>query len=342
MAWKYSEAQAKLLKDTVDRDKQVSNAALSQLASAVQKAIALELPVRKGLLSGDIHSNIFEEIVVTEGNTTAEFPLHYMTPGTEDEYVAFTIPNYGSVPQKLIQGDYVNIPLVDIAGSIDWDNKYAKNARWDIVSDAMQNLQGQITKKLNDMAWHTLISAGYDRGVIIADTDAAQGQFTTRLVSLLKTVVRRNGGGNSSSINRSKLTDLYVSPEAIEDMRSWNVDQLDELSRREIFVAEDGMINRIFSVNIHDIDELGEGQEYELFYENTLGGTLPTTGGHTDVEIVVGLDQSANRSFVMPTDGPIEMVPDNTRVRHRQTGMLAFKNAGFGVLDSRSVLLGSY
>ena len=80
-----------------------------------------------------------------------------------------------------------------------------------------------------------------------------------RLVSLLKTVMRRNGGGNSASNNRGLLTDLYVSPEAMEDIRNWGVDQVDEVTRREIYTAADGSVKQdIFGVNLHDLDELGD------------------------------------------------------------------------------------
>ena len=57
-----------------------------------------------------------------------------------------------------------------------------------------------------------LISAGADRNVMIYDADASAGQFSKRLVSLMKVIMRRNGGGNSTSINRGELTDLYLSP----------------------------------------------------------------------------------------------------------------------------------
>lgn len=336
MSGEYTELEKKLLRDSASSDRQISEAALEQVAKA------LELPLREGILPGDIHSGIYEKIAVENGRSSAEFPLHFMAPGTENEYVGFTVPTYGSIPQKLIQSDYVTVPIVDIAGMIDWDNRYAKDARWDVASAAAENLNSQIIKKKNDMAWHTLIAAGYDRGAVVADSDASQGQFTTRLVSLAKTVMRRNGGGNSTSVNRSKLTDLFVSPEAIEDMRSWNVDVIDEVTRREIFVSAEGKLNRIFQVNIHDIDELGEGQEYQLFYSSTLGGSMPVTGGHTDVEIAVGLDLSRRCSFVSPVAEELTIVPDNTRVRHRQTGLLAFSSLGFAVLDQRATLLLSF
>ena len=168
------------------------------------------------------------------------------------------------------------VPTYDIGSSIDYLLKYARDARWDVVGRAMEVLEASFVKKMNDDGWHTLLAAGVDRNIVVFDSDAAAGQFTKRLVSLMKTVMRRNGGGNSSSNNRGQLTDLYVSPEAMEDLRNWGIDQVDEVTRREIYVADDGggVVNRVFGVNLHDLDELGEGQEYQLFYSNVLSGTL--------------------------------------------------------------------
>ena len=55
-------------------------------------------------------------------------------------------------------------------------------------------------------------------------------------------------------------------------------------------------LGRYVDLNGVDIDELGEGQEYQLFFSNQLGGS---TNG-SDPELVVGLDLSANDSFIMP------------------------------------------
>jgi len=37
---------------------------------------------------------------------------------------------------------------------------------------------------------------------------------------------------------RKSLEDLHISPEAIDDIRQWGVDQIDETTRREIFLGE--------------------------------------------------------------------------------------------------------
>ena len=194
---------------------------------------------------------------------------------------------------------------------------------------------------MNDDAWHTLLAAGVDRNILVYDADAAAGQFTKRLISLLKVVMRRNAGGNSASVKRGQLTDVYLSPEGVEDMRNWGIDQLDETSRREIYVANDGAgsVSRVFSVNLHALDELGEGQEYQTYYTSNLSGTL---GPSSDVELVVGLDLSANDSFVMPVKQEVTVFEDPTLHRQQRAGLYGFAEIGFGVLDNRRVLLGSF
>jgi hypothetical protein len=229
------------------------------------------------------------------------------------------------------------VPTYDIGASIDYLLKYARDARWDVVGRAMEVLEGQFVKKLNDDGWHTLLAAGVDRNIVVFDSDASAGQFTKRLVSLMKTVMRRNGGGNSSSLNRSMLTDLYISPEAMEDIRNWGIDIVDEVTRREIYTAADGSLNRVFNVNLHDIDELGEGQEYELFFENQLSGSLAAS----DVELVVGLDLRKNDSFIMPIRQEVQIFEDDTLHRQKRAGFYGWAEQGFAVLDNRRVILGS-
>lgn len=330
--WTPTEQEKNLLKQCASPDLNVAYAARQKVAKAI------EVPLRQGIQPGDIHSDIYKPIAA-EGLSTMEFPLHFLAPGTESEMAGFTMPSFGAIPQKHIQGDYVNVPLYYIANSIDWDLRYARNARWDIVSDAAQAMQNGLIKKKNDDAWHTLLAAAYNRNIVVADSDAAAGTFSVRLVSLLKLVMRRNGGGNSSSINRFNLTDLYISPECLADIRSWNVDQVDEVTRREIFTSADGVLNRIFNINLHDIDELGEGQEYNTYFTSTLGASLPNAGNQK-LELVIGLDKSKT-SFVSPIGEPLAVYPDDTKRRSLQQGMYCTEARGWACLDSRVILAGA-
>lgn len=314
------------------------------LAANHEFAKALELPLRQGVLSGNILDDIFEPIQLAQ-SATPEFPLDFLSPGTEKDFVAYTIPNHGYIPQKHVEGDYVMVPTYDIGASIDYLLKYARDARWDVVGRAMEVLEAQFVKKMNDDGWHTLLAAGVDRNIVVYDADASAGQFSKRLVSLMKTVMRRNGGGNSASNNRGMLTDLYVSPEAMEDIRNWGLDQIDEVTRREIYTAADGTVNRVFGVNLHDRDELGEGQQYQLFYSNVLNGTLPQNAGgdanNDKVELVVGLDLRKRDSFIMPVRQEVQIFEDDTLHRQKRAGFYGWAEQGFAVLDNRRVLLGA-
>ena len=302
-------------------------------------AVALEQPLRKGVLVGDVLGGIFEKMPMEPG-AAAEFPLDLLSPGTESEHVAYTNPGHGRIPERAVEGDYVMVPTYTVASSIDYLLRYAREARWDVVGRAMQVLEAGFTKKMNDDGWHTLLAAGVDRNILVYDGDAANGQFTKRLISLLKTVMRRNAGGNTGSISRGAMSDLYCSPEAIEDIRNWGIDQVDEVTRREIYNSSDdgAPLTRVFGVNLHDIDELGEGQEYQLFFSNQLGGS---TNG-SDPELVVGLDLSANDSFIMPIKQEVQVYEDASLHRQQRAGFYGWAEIGFAVLDNRRVLLGSF
>jgi len=313
-----------------------SNHKETSLAANAEIAKALELPLRRGLMSGNILDGIFEPIQLAQ-SATPEFPLDFLAPGTEKDFVAYTIPNHGYIPERHVESDYVMVPTYDVGSSIDYLLKYARDARWDVVGRAMEVLEGSFVKKLNDDGWHTLMAAGVDRNIVVYDSDANASQFTKRLVSLMKTVMRRNGGGNSASNNRGMLTDLYVSPEAMEDIRNWGIEQVDETTRREIYTAADGSINRIFGINLHDLDELGVGQEYQLFYSSTLGASMPS--GKT--EVVVGLDLRKNDSFIMPVRQEVQIFEDDTLHRQKRAGFYGWAEQGFAVLDNRRVLVGA-
>jgi len=331
------------------RDKRVITAEMNALLRRVgssdhndafqataELATALTLPMREGVMPGDIHSNIFTEEVLQPG-ATPEYPLDFLAPGTEKEFVAYTMSNHGRIPERTIAGNYITLPTYPIVNAIDWLKRYARDARWPVIDRALQVFMQGFVKKENDDAWHTLLAAGAERNIMVYDSAATAGQFTKRLVSLMKTIVRRNGGGNSTSMNRRKLTDLYISPEGMEDIRDWGVDQLDDVSRREVYVAEDGSINRIFQVNLHDIDELGVGQEYQNYFTSTIGGSLSS-----DVELVVGLDQTKDGVFMKPIREELQMAADMVLDRSLKAGVYGHKEVGFGVLDVRHVILGSF
>lgn len=309
------------------------------LAAQAELAVALTEPLREGILDGDILSPFFSATPWPKG-AAVEYELDFLAPGEEDLYIAYTNPGNGRIPERNIEGDFLTIPTYRVTNSIDWLLRHAEEARTDVVGRAGEVMRAGFVKKLNDDGFHTLLSAAADRNILVYDADANAGQFTKRLVSLMKVVMRRNGGGNSSSINRRKLTDIVISPEGVEDIRNWNLDQIDEVTRREFMLMPDGRIPSIFQVRLHDYDEFGTGQEYQNYYTNNLSGVL----ANGDEELILGLDltNAGQKSFVMPLKQQLEVFADPMLHRQQRAGFYGWMQVGFGVLDNRYLILGSY
>lgn len=304
---------------------------------------AAEEPIRKGIFDGPVLFDTVFTKISTPDDPSPRFPIHFVTPGTENEFAAYTVPNCGAIPYRTVSGEDVFIHTYRVANSIDACKHYIRRARWDVVESMMEAYKAGFTYKLNKDAGHVLMMAGKERGIVVADGQASQGQFTLRLVNLLITAMARNGGGNSTSMGGFKLTDLLISLEAMDDVRSWNTDQIDEYTRREIYV-NNGIITMPGGVKLRVLYELGVGQELQEFAENDLSITMPTNGdpSHTDVELCIGLDLSKPRTFVMPVSQEMTMSQDPTLDRMGRWGVYGDMEIGFGVLDARAVLLGSY
>lgn len=329
MAFEFTEDMKELFVKSGSADKAVAMAAQAEIAKAI------ELPLREGVQSGDVTGGIFSP--VTDGTT--EFPTDLLAPGTEGQFVAYTNPGHGYIPQKAVESDYVRVTSYGIASSIDFNLSYAENANWTILDRAMEVLEMSFVKKINDDAWHTLLAAVVDRNVLVYDADAANGQITKRLFSLVKTSMKRNAGGNGPT-NRGRATDLYLSIEGIEDIRNWGVDQLDEVSRREVYLSADNgaPLSRIYGLTLHDMFEFGDGQEYQDYFLSDLGGALASG----DVELGIALDLQNRNSFVMPVVKGLQIFEDETLHRHQRQGYYGWMRTGFGVLDGRRCLAFSY
>lgn len=325
-----------LLKETGSADKNVALAAQHAFAAA------LGTPLRQGVLYGDNIAGIFTSQVF-DPNARIEYPIDFYRPDNATDFTAYVIPNQGKIPQRQIESDYITVPTYDIGAGIDWLLRYARESRWDIISRALEVLEVGFVKKLNDDGWHTIMAAGFDRNIVVNDSNAATGQFTKRLVSLMKLVMRRNAGGNASSINRGKLTHLFVSPESIEDMRNWGIDQVDEITRREIFLADDTDGTDVYGLKIVPLDELGVGQEYQTYYQNIIASGAGNFGmASGDTEISIGLDLSKQDSFVMPIRDELQVFEDETLHRERRQGYYSWMSAGFACLNNQRTLLSSH
>ncbi len=323
---KMEEAVA-LLKRAASHDPRVKGDAVYEIAKA------FETPVREAVLMGQILDNIFEVVPVSKG-TTLEYPIDIVTQGNVKNHKAYNIPMTGAIAERYVSSDYIKVNTFDVGSSIDCAARLLEIGNWDIMKRLVDVLTAGFVEKMNDDGWRLLISAGYGRGLTVVDSAAAQGFLTKKLVRSLKTTMLRYGGGNSSSVGLRTLTDLYTSLEALDDMHEWDLTQIDDVSRREIFLKPDGL-STVFGVKLHGLFELGVGQAYQNYWAS-IGGTLEAS----KEEIVVGLSLNKRDSFVMASESPVEIFEDPNFHRQRKFSLYAWTRYGMAVLDDRPILLG--
>ncbi len=326
-----TEADYKLLRDSASEDLAVATAAQKKIAKAI------ELPLRQGIMAGDILDGIYTVENLLPG-VSPEYWLDPLQPGTEKEMVAYTVSRQGYIPQRSMEADYVMVQTYTVANAQDWSLKLARDARWPIVGRFMEIFESGFVKKMNNDGWHTILASLANRNLNVYDGNAASGRFTLRALSLTQQVMRRKAGGNTTSLRQGKLTDVFTSIEGVEDMRSWTLAEIDEVTRREIFTAEDGFIKRIYGVNLHELFEFGVSQEYQNYFLNKLGGTLIAG----DKEIAVGLDLSHDDCFMMPVREPLKVFDDMNMHRSQKAGVYGWTEVGFASLDDRRLIGISY
>lgn len=311
-----------------------------QEAINAQRALAAALtePLRKGIFDEDNLGGIFSSMVLAPG-AQANFQLDFVRPGTEDiDFTAFTLPKQGRIPERHVEGDELWVPTFRIANAIDWDLRYARDARFDIIQRALEVYRMGFVRKINEDGWHTLLAAADARGLVVNDPIAQNGQFTKELVSKMMTAMTRNAGGNGQA---GRLTDLYLSMEAVEDIRAWDLSEIDDVTRREILTAAGSNMMTLYGVRMHAMTEFGVGQEYQLYLTNVLG-RLVTGVDAGDSEFAVGLDLSSNDSFVRPIRQELQTFEDPALHRQQRAGFYGWMEHGFAVLDNRRLILGTF
>jgi len=342
MYQKQDEADLQMLRDMASRDK--------RKAEAARMAFAEELisPLRRGVFDADNLGELYTPQVIPYGGT-ASYPLDFVRPGDEDQYTAYTLAEQGRLPERRVEASEINVPTFKIGNSIDWDIKFMKEARWDVVKRALQVFEAGFVRKINSDGWRTVLASAGDRGLVVeasgtavltgatacATTPPSPGEFTKELVSRMHTAMTRGAGGNG---NAGRLTDLYLSLEAMECVRAWDASRIDEFTRREIFVSAEKGLAQIYGVILHAMTEYGIGQEYQAFLTSVLGVSLPVN----TAEFCIGVDQSTQDSFVMPIKEELEVYDDDRLTRFQRMGIFGWMRHGFAVLDNRRVLLGAY
>jgi hypothetical protein len=136
-------------------------------------------------------------------------------------------------------------------------------------TEEIGHLSQNITERDNVYYRSVMSTTGPNRNDdIFSFNDGESGEYTKKLMSLMKEVMHRNGeaakGAAKATSNLSNgLSDLWISPEAYEDIKNWGCDQIDETTRKEI-LSGPSEIKHLHSASISVSSNLERDEILEL------------------------------------------------------------------------------
>lgn len=278
-------------------------------------------------------------------------PLDLFLDNTEGLFTIWSQAVPGGLATNEVWGmDEYRFRTYRLDSAISFAKSYAQNARLGVVAKAMERLAQEVLVKQEYQAWNIVAAAlGESRtggaAHVINSTAKAAGQARkfqlddlNRLWTKVTRLRRSWVGGTPTATPGRGLTDLFVSPETIEQIRAMaynpmntvgvpNSDESTALglpdSMREAIYNNAGM-GSIFGVNIHQLLELGVSQPYNVLFDNyyTPAGSDPTFDSAVN-EVAIGFDLSVD-SFIRvvatdsETGSTFTLEPDDQFVRRQE------------------------
>jgi hypothetical protein len=262
-----------------------------------------------------------------------------------------------------------------------FDKKYVRKSRLDVVSKTFTRMAQEILLKQEKTAYNVLATALVRGDTKIGSTAAAAGnhiigsttadQFTlndfNRLITRCKRISASFSGGTPVGGAKVGVTDLMVSPEMVQELRSMAYQPVNTrsgavaTSGATSIAAPDDLRATLYSaaglpafygINIIEILELGVGQRFNKIFDaivtansaSVIGGGNSGTFVQGDDEILIGIDRSRDslvRPVVLDEGSSAEfaiMVDDQFSVRQNKVGYFGKLEEGRVCLDDRALV----
>jgi len=294
--------QVELVKAIGSRDTAVSREASEAFAAFLGPVI------QKVLLTAGTASQIFVDSAFDEDDSPSyPLDLHY---GEGEGYVSVWSQHMaGGLPTSQVEGmKEVKIATYRLDSAVSFNKRYARRARLDVVSKAIERMANEVLIKQERNAWAVILKAlseAYTNSLnhfIVAANGVDLAALNKAMT--LNTRINESFSGHTPVAPYSNgITDLYVSPEQKENIRAFAYNPINTSGTSQAFnqtlpenIREDiyrqaGMQN-IYGVNIHEMVELGVGGKYVSLFETLAPAT--EVSGQTDAFSLLNIDNGAN------------------------------------------------
>jgi hypothetical protein len=266
----------------------------------------------------------------------------------------------GGLPTNQVGGfQEIKVSTYPLDSAFSLDKRYVRRARLDVVARGLERMANEVLVKQERNAWYVILKALADSPTHVKKATTAnvfQVNDLNKLFTLLKRLNDAYTGGTPVGAEGRGLTDLFVSPEIMEQIRSFSYQPMNTRhgavttqgassvalpdSIRESIFGSAG--SSMWGVSFHELLELGDAKMYNVLFGELAGSTQydgGTFNSATD-EILIGVDRS-RRAFVRPLatygeeGGTFEVRPDDQFVaRSKRVGF-------YGGLEEGRVVLGT-
>ena len=308
-------------------------------------------------------------------------PLDLFHDITDEDYIqVYSQQVAGGLPYSQVfpAHNELKFSTYTLDSALAFDRKYVRKARLDVVSKTFTRMAQEVLLKQTKTAFNVLATA-LVKGQGTSATAGSQiiGSTTenrfvlddfNRLITKSKRINSSFNGGTPVGGVKSGITDLLVSPEMVEQLRSMAYNPINTVdadgssaSATDGNVAPDALRQELFSaaglpsfygINIMEINSMGINQTFNKLFAAivTAEGATVVGGGNTGTfdqtadEIVIGIDRSKDaliRPVVVGEGSPSELqvlVDDQFSVRQNKIGYYGKVEEGRICIDDRALI----
>jgi len=361
--------QIELIKALASDNKTVAMEAQEAFAAFISEV------VQQVLLQAGTASMIYRDVEFDEDDSPS-IPLDLYYGLNEGHISVWSQTVGGGLPTNFVQGmQEMKVNTYRLDSAISMDKRYVRRARLDVVAAGLERMANEILVKQERNAWAVILKLLAEAsttgvGSHVRRANAA-GVFQLDDMNRIWTLVRRLNsaytGGTPQGLQSRGLTDLFVSPEVKEQIRSFAYQPMNTRNasvtsnnagnialpdsvREDIYRAAG--TQEIFGVTINEMLELGRSRKYNDLFDTFSSANISSiaTGGAgtpfasaTD-DLIIGIDASRN-AFLRPvaiqseSRGQVKVLPDDQFLaRSQKVGFYSFVEEGRVAVDARAAV----
>ena len=337
--------QVELIKAMGSRDTTVAREASEAFAAFIGPVVS------KVLMEAGTSSAVYSDLSFDEDDNPS-IPLDLWSQETEGYTTVWSQNVAGGLPSSVVEGfNEMKVSTYRLDSAVSLLKRYARRARLDVVSKAVERMANEVLVKQERNAWAVVLKALATASTNNSNhiiTGAGQSLVLSDLSKLLTRVKRINTSyAKGSTTSSYGVTDLFLSPEVVGHIREFAYNEVGNSGtdlpagvREEIYRGAGA--KEIFGISLHELVELGVDGKYNVLFDSFYGANPTEFDPGTD-EVLIGLDLTKD-AFVRPvarnseTGGTFTAQPDDQFVsRSEKIGFYGSLEEGRVCLDGRAV-----